>query len=333
MAVGTPLPEASSMGIVRSMTAPAGPRSLRTARHRTAMTSGTREVQVCIAQLEVRRHVMLESPELPPVRVVASLALSPQRPFMHVVRPMTALTRDVSCPVHVIVVARFTRGRRVDPQKRKIGQIVIEEHSARKRVFVVAVPTIRPKIPLMHIVHLMTSDAIRVSTFLAVDPPRMACIARCPGMRSDEWELRSRIVIELHATPPTRGMAGSAVLTETTRMNVFTRVTAGTVLGKLSFTRRLAMTRATFRPLVSACERKSGLFAVIESRFLPCGRGMTLAAIGSEPILMHVIDRMTRHTIVRRSFVAPADVAARTTCRNMRASKGVLRLVVVETGC
>ena len=82
---------------------------------------------VGMPQFEVR-PIMIERPDQPVVRIVATVAILSQAFFVHVVRAMTIDAARLGIAEHRAQMAGLATGGGVLADQRKAGQVVIESH-------------------------------------------------------------------------------------------------------------------------------------------------------------------------------------------------------------
>ena len=162
---------------------------------------------------------------------------------------------------------------------------MIEQDSSRKRFFIVAFRTIRPEIPLVHIIRSMTAVTVRRHVIF-LHFSSVTAIARVLRMGTTKREISLFGMIEFRGLPFRGGMACTALLAESSGMDVIARVAAGTVLGKLTFTRWLDMTCGTARLTVCTGQRETTLPLVIEALLEPRIRLVAVRAPDTELALM-----------------------------------------------
>lgn len=88
-------------------------------------------------------------------------------------------------------------------------------------------------------------------------------------MGSPEREVGPLSVIEVDFGPFLGPMTVSTLDAETSGMHVFTRMTARTIFGELSFSGRLAVAGDTVCVGVGSVQRETALFLVIEALLTP----------------------------------------------------------------
>jgi len=107
-------------------------------------------------------------------------------------------------------------------------------------------------------------------------------------------------------------------------------MTAGAGFRQLLLAGRLAMAACAARLAVRPLEREAALLRVIEIPLLPGSGVMAIRAFRSEFPTVGVVDRVAGDAVLRRSFVALGDVAARTARLAMCARERVFGFRMVE---
>ena len=193
-----------------------------------------------------------------------------------------------------------------------------------------AIRTIATEISPMYVIRTMAGMTIH-RDFTFFDPPRVAARAGASLVRASKGKLGVPGVVESGFRPTRRRMASTALLAESAGVNIVACVTTRTRLRQLSFAGRLPMAGRAGRLAVSASQGKATLLLVIEILSTPGFRPMAICAVRSEPPRMRIVDRMTRNTILRRSFVAARNVTAVAAGLFVRPRQGVFRLVMIES--
>ena len=150
------------MRIVGGMTADAGLRHLVLQTHRLTVARPTVEILVRAVQDEIRALAVVETPDPPPVRVVAAITVGAERPFVLVVRLMACITGHVGALEIVAGMARFAGRHRVQSQEGELREVVIECHAARKGPFVMTARAVGPEGAPMDVIAAVAPDTARV---------------------------------------------------------------------------------------------------------------------------------------------------------------------------
>ena len=134
----------------------------------------------------------------------------------------------------VIRVTRYACDHRMQSKERKGSQAVVERDSARKRIFIVTFRTVAAQTLEMYVVATMAADAAVIHLF-RLRSPRLPGTGvtrrtRSIAMRSAECEIGALSMVETDFGPFPGMMAVSAIGAESTRMDIFARMTSGTIL-------------------------------------------------------------------------------------------------------
>ena len=169
---------------------------------------------------------------------------------------------------------------------------------------------------------------------LLTEAARMAAPAGKRLVRARQPEARLFQMIEAHVLPPSRAVAGSAVASMATTMDVLDAVTAlaaSLERPRLRTRSRRGVAARTARRHVTPCQREARL-GMVEGRLLPAGGRVTTTAICPESPAMCVVDSMTVTTAVANFLIALGEMTRTTRRRDVPAFQRKSRLGVIEAG-
>jgi hypothetical protein len=205
VAAGTVAPEHSEVGIVVPVTPVATSGQPDLGRRRRAVARVAVELLVHAEEREIRLTGMLEPPEGPPVRVVAEGTGRPQTAQVDVVVRVAGYALDARVPVPRCGVALLAGGHGVEPEQRKPGQIVLEEHLGHPSLLVVTLATASALLPLVYVVVVVTCTAGRVE-LLHPQRPGMASLALDVLVTASQRELGHPRMVEALGVPASLAM-------------------------------------------------------------------------------------------------------------------------------
>ncbi len=116
---------------------------------------------------------MVESPDGPSVRIVAGRTAGAESPIVNIIRGVAGLTAQFIQPVGVVAMAGLASHHRVETEKWKGSQIVIEGDALKERHFAVTIAAIPTQFPSVHVVSGVADDAAGRVLRLLFPRPRM----------------------------------------------------------------------------------------------------------------------------------------------------------------
>ena len=261
------------MRILHAVAALAGRRGLGRFRDGDLVTAAAGKPFVGAVEGEGRAAIVIETPERPPVRVVAGRALRPQGPIVHVAIPVTPPARLRCSLVGGAVMALFTGHGPVEAKKGEAREVVVEDHILRPALGVVATPAVVSLLPRVDVVGAVTPVAV-LRQCLFANATRMTACARQLLVRPKEPKARRLPVIETHALPAARVVTGATVLSMPSPVHIIDAMTVRALLrgraGLLAGNRR-GMASLARNGSMAAAQGKIGA-AVIEARVAPAPR-------------------------------------------------------------
>ena len=183
VAVLTLLAETAVVRIITAVTGAAGLVQLDFARHGLAMTALAMDLGVGAVELVIGILIVIEAPYPPTVRIVACGAFAAEGSLMHIVLLVTGIAGVGIYFVATGQMALLTGYRSMETDKRKTGQIMIEDHALVPFLFIMATCTTFTFFTLMDVICLMTGEASITFLFLVQIAP-MAILTRNILMRA-----------------------------------------------------------------------------------------------------------------------------------------------------
>jgi hypothetical protein len=177
------------------MAAATGGRKIDFLFHRDPMAADTGETLVRAIQNIVRLLTVVEDPQCPAIRVVASAAVGPEASTVLIVPFMTIDACFGGILVSGRKMAFFAWDYGMQANQWKARQVVIEEYLFTPRLLVVTVIALLSFLALVNVVIRMTAVAIGAE-FLPVLFSRMAIAAQYLSVCPEQSELGIRVVIE-----------------------------------------------------------------------------------------------------------------------------------------
>jgi hypothetical protein len=196
-------------------------------------------------------------------------------------------------------------------EQREACQPVVEENIVLPRQFVVAVGAPRPHGTAVRVVILMTRQAVR-SRRCIEDRLDMASGTFSISMCAKQRMSRVDVMIEMHVRPPGRRMTGIAGTTEVPVVVVVVFVTGDAGRTQAVGERVGAMTTVASLLGVHAIEGKLCVALMIEARFVPTNRAVTIAAFGTAAPIVSIIFGMAGVTRGRRILERVVGVTVKT---------------------
>ena len=262
--------ESAPMGIVGRMATNAGFCHLQTAGDGLSMACRALQVFVRSLESEAGPLTMVESPNIPSVRIVAGLAVCSECLLVNIIRRMTRLTCQVFVLEGMTRVTGFACDHRMQTEERKRSQLMVKRNSTRKRLLIVTISTVSSQIPEMDVVALVTADTTGIHFLrLRLPWPGVTRHTRRVAVGSHESEVGPLAMVEVNFGPFLGPMTVAALDAETSGMHVFTRMTSRTILGELSFSGRLAVAGDTAGVGVGSLQGEAALLLVIEALLSP----------------------------------------------------------------
>ena len=173
-------------------------------------------------------------------------------------------------------------------EQREACQPVVEENIVLPRQFGVAVSTPRPHGTAMRVIILMTCEAVR-SRRCIEDRLDMASGTFSISMCAKQRMSRVDVMIEMHVRPPGRRMTGIAGTTKVPVVVVVVFVTGDAGRTQAVGKRIRAMATVTSLFGVHTVERKLRIALMIEARFVPTNRAVTIPAFGTAAPIVRVV--------------------------------------------
>ena len=183
MAAITLLAKTAVMRIITAVTGTAGLIQFDFARYGLAMAALTMYLGVGTVELEIGILIVIEAPYPPTVRIVAGGAFAAEGSLMHIVFLVAGIA---GVGIHLVAtgqMALLTGYRSMETDKRKTGQIMIEDYALIPFLFIMATCTTFTFFTLMDVICLMTGEASIAFLFLVQITP-MAILTRNILMRA-----------------------------------------------------------------------------------------------------------------------------------------------------
>lgn len=196
--------------------------------NRNHMTQFAFKALVTAFQFISRLRVVIESPKLPTVRVMAHMALSPQSLFVHIIFCVTGVAIHGRIFERLRIVALAAGSDRMQSDQRKFGQVVIEFDIIPPTVLVMTAVARIALLAIVHIIGLMTTPALRIDLHvLCFIPVTVAALKLL--VLSRQAELGIPVVIERARLPVMAAMAPVATVTISSFMNIIQQMTVETL--------------------------------------------------------------------------------------------------------
>ena len=151
--------ESTRVYIVAAMAAPAGRIELNSVGNRSQMTGFTLQSAMSAVESEVSFTIVVELPNQPVVRVVASFTSRPEALFVNVILDVTVHALIVSIMEGGACVTSFAPDRRMQPEQRERRQIVVEANGIIPCSFAMACLTGFTELSPMRVVVGVATDA------------------------------------------------------------------------------------------------------------------------------------------------------------------------------
>lgn len=191
---------------------------------RFTMTLSTLQLLVAARQRELCLR-MVELPQLPSIGRVAIAARGAEIAAMDIPVGMTAATSGIGARERMV---RMTRGARHDdmqPDERKVRQIVIEAERWTPRIVAMALLAIRAGSTRVNIIHLVTGAALLVCGVI-FERASVASMAGEIAMPAEQGKVRVAKMIERRRTPGLVRVAATALGAEARGVGVVGTVAA-----------------------------------------------------------------------------------------------------------
>lgn len=170
--------------------------------------------------------------------------------------------------------------------------------------------------------------AVRIVLLVTADARLRQRVGQCAAMAAfaaqrfvRAFQRKTGLLEMIELVLPCRfAMAVGTVAAETAVMMIVGAVTTVAFLRWLLDRHVVEVTGAADKFLVSAHQRKSGLFEMIERHSTPLDGVVARRAIGSTAAPMYVVGAVARHTRLRKAFPHFVDVTTLTDDLDMRAA-------------
>ena len=293
------------------------------------MTTGTRHLCVGARQREVSFLPMVELPDTPAIRRVASRAFHAEASLVDVfgaVAVDAGTGRAFVCTSDVTLLARH---RYMQAHQREVREIVVKVSVAAPARRRVALSAVHAELPGVHVAGTMAGDAARLEV-LACHDAGMAGVAVDLFVPSFERPLGVARVIEGGRKPLLVAMARAALFAESPCVRIHALVATITGARQRIVQSSATMAVGAIEMRMCAFKRISSLFRVIEFRSLPAGRGMAVCTFRSALATMNVVRRVTGNALLWRVLVAIAEMTGETRYVFVLVPQREGRLVVIE---
>lgn len=260
-------------------------------------------------------RVVIELPTIPAVRVVAGAAGFAERALVIVPIRMAIAAYLRHAGEVEFRMTGLTRGRCMNADQRELGKRMVEGDRMPCDFGMTALT--RAIAPAMRIVLLVAADTRfrqLVGQFAT-----MAAFAAQRFVRALQRKAGFRKMVEL-ALPSRFTMAVGALAAETAVMMVVGAVTTIAVLRRFLDRHVVEVTGAADQFLVSAYQRKAGLFEMIERHATPLDRVVARCAIGATTALVYIVGAVARDTCLRQAFPYFINMATLTDDLDVRAA-------------
>ena len=285
-------------------------------------------------QGEIRRPSVVETPEIPIVRVVAVTTIAPEAAFVHIIALMAVHAFSRSIVEAPVLMTVFTTGNDVHTEERKIRHVMVKGEIPRPRFRTVAGLASIAKLTVVKIALAVALGAFPGKRFLAENPV-VTVGAGKRSMGALESKIGIALVIEDASVPGSGRMAFLAFLAKAPIVIVLFGMTAKTVrveiLRGADCLGQMAIVAANL--LMLANQREVGPLLVVKGSFFPRLGLMAVSAGAAQFPAVYVLGRMAILAFSGRVFVAVARVTESAIRRCMGAQEREIRFVVIELGC
>jgi hypothetical protein len=274
------------------------------------MTRVTVESDMSFVKREARLRIVIETPHLPSIWIMAAGTRRSEAPQVDVALRMTSDAIQIGVLEARAPVALIARGGRVESEKRKRGKIVIERDPNIPSCLRVASMTVRTLLTVVNIVDAVTTSASRLE-LLALEDPSVADLALRLPMRATQRKLRACVVVERRGFPTARAVAAATLAAATSPVDIVHLVAGMAVGRKIALMKLLRMTRLTLCDAMATFETEFRIAVVIEARLVPTRGRVTGLAARAESSPMHVCRSVAESTLGHRILVAVAGMTER----------------------
>ena len=260
---------------------------------------------------------------------MAAIAFLAEPPLVHVI-VRVAIDAGQRCPVEGQRCVTLRTGRDpVQPQKRKIGQVVVECQIGAPCPLAMAGLASGLELAAVRVCAAMATGAVP-GELLARNGRGVTGVAIDLGVCAEQRKLVSPGMIIVDYAPAFVIVTVAALRTEARGVCVIRAVTAGAVLWNLILVIAAAMAGDAVDPIVHPLELIARLFQMIKLRSLPFLGHVALAALIAARSTMLVVSRMTTGTSLGSLQIPSADMAGIACDSGMSAGQFEVRLVMVK---
>jgi hypothetical protein len=250
---------------------------------------------------------VVELPDTPPHRRMASCAVASESSFVDVVRRVaipTASRRIAKLAGEMTLLAWHgdMKSREWEPRA-----VMVEAQIGPPTRSAVACGAVGAEFPAMHVVDAMAAHTRGVE-FLRRDRGRVTIEAADFRVRADQCPVPVARVIECGWLPIHVNVTPVAIAAEPAGMRILPPMTAVAVPRQFRVQVARAVTVLALQSLVRTHERETGRLEMIESRGLPAADRMARAAVRAPIPMVNVVGCMAGHTVLRRALVTILDV-------------------------
>lgn len=274
---------------------------------RPFVAGGAREARVSPRQRKVRLLRVVELPDSPAHRGMATRAVASEIPFMYIVRRMAVATAPRCIAKLAGEMTLLARYGGMKPGQREARAVMVEAQFRPPGRSAVACGAVGAEPPAMHVIDAMAAHTGGVE-LLRAERRRVTVEATDLGVRADQCPVPVPRVIECGWLPLHVDMTAVAVVTEPAGVRVLTPVTAVAVPWQFRVQIARAVTVLALQSLVRTQERETRRLQMIESRGLPAAHRMARGAIRAPIPMVNVVGCMAGNAVLRCALVMIRDM-------------------------
>jgi hypothetical protein len=250
------------------------------------MASVTIEAAVHPRQRVAGLRVVIKAPPRPAIGIVAERAIRWAEATLMVLVAVAGGAIQRRALERRRAMAFLARHNGVATDQRKSRDVVIERHAAPIVLAVTSLATIA-QLTVVPIVLTVTGYAGRPQ-LVAIEIAGMAGVALYLRMGASEWKFRPPIMVEANRAPLVVLMAGLALCTVSSTVDVLNLVTIDACSAN-SLIAFAAVTRRTCNVTMRAVERELGLVVVVRFDSTPCRLAVAVLAHFAKATLVRII--------------------------------------------